>query len=109
MAYEPQFAPPAPRISDSAYRNVGHSLGEEQIREQVEQRELRPAYLMLPRAERFKVTNQDRESGSKCLAVPTVMALGSLKIEDGEVDMLEWRNFSSGNRQSFFPFSEEVG
>lgn len=99
--FEPAYAVPAPRISDSPYRNVGHTLGEEQVREEMEQRELRPAYLMLPRAERFKVTNRDTdEGGVKRLAVPAVMALGSVKIEDGAADTLEWRNLASGNRQS---------
>lgn len=99
MAYEPTFAAPAPRISDSPYRNIGPALGHELVREEIEQRELRPAYLMLPRVERFKVTNRESGEGARCLAVPAVMAMGSIKIEDEAADTLEWRNFSSGNRQ----------
>lgn len=76
----------------------------------VELNVVRPAYIPETRLERFRVTNsEERGPGAsvqgKVMAVPDVMSLGSIKIEDEEGDVLEWRNFAEGDRELFVPCS----
>lgn len=101
-------AGPQARRSESPYRGVGHALGDDRARElpEKEQNEVRPTYVAQPRAERFKITNKEVEDageGVRCLAVPSVLSYSSCNLEDGEgADLLEWRNFDEGPRESRF-------
>ncbi|GAA5878315.1 hypothetical protein JCM3774_001984 [Rhodotorula dairenensis] len=94
----------APRLSDTPYRLKGDTLGRgDPAPPDADLRELVPAYALYDREVTFRVTNnkgKEREDGARSLAVPAVMSMGKLGVEDSDAkDTLEWRNFAEGPRK----------
>ncbi|GAA5983758.1 hypothetical protein JCM10908_005913 [Rhodotorula pacifica] len=94
----------APRLSNAPYRLQGETIGRgDPAPPDEELRELVPAYALYDREVTFRVTNgkgKEREEPARTLAVPAVMSMGKLGVEDSDAkDTLEWRNFASGARK----------
>ncbi|GAA5999728.1 hypothetical protein JCM10207_005881 [Rhodosporidiobolus poonsookiae] len=111
----------APRVSEAAWRLQGHTLGAEKgkgkgkgkdktgeeevaLLERDVERELVPSYLPADREPTFRVSHgpaaQGRDRLEKALAVPAVMSVGRVRLEDVEGgDVFEWRNFAEGERK----------
>ena len=103
----------APRLSNAPYRLNGDTIGRgDPAPPDDELRELVPAFALYDREVTFRITNRagkgkGREEGGMSLAVPAVMSMGRLGIEDSDAkDTLEWRNFADGLRALF---SRSVG
>ena len=97
----------APRLSDAPYRLNGDTVGRGDPAPPDDQlRELVPAFALYDREVTFRITNRGsskgkgrEEGGGMSLAVPAVMSMGKLGIEDSDAkDTLEWRNFADGPR-----------
>ncbi|KAM0791654.1 hypothetical protein ACM66B_006090 [Microbotryomycetes sp. NB124-2] len=98
-----------PRLSQAPYRSQGTTLvplGGVDRDAPLELRTLRPTYAPREREVTFQVTNRDdggakdgngKPTGLKVLVVPQVFTHGSITIEDGDKDSLEYRNYSSGD------------
>ncbi|KAK4047050.1 HIR complex subunit [Microbotryomycetes sp. JL221] len=91
-----------PRVSQAGYRHQGPTLvpsATSAVDRPTELRTLRPTYIPRERQVTFEVTNKDQENALevKVLAVPPVLTMGSLIIEDNDKDVLEYRNISKGD------------
>ena len=96
----------APRLSNAPYRLNGDTIGRgDPTPPDDELRELVPAFALYDREVTFRITNRGKGKGreeggaASSLAVPAVMSMGKLGIEDSDAkDTLEWRNFADGPR-----------
>lgn len=96
----------APRLSNAPYRLNGDTIGRGDPAPPDDQlRELVPAFALYDREVTFRITNRgkgkgrEEGAGASSLAVPAVMSMGKLGIEDSDAkDTLEWRNFADGPR-----------
>ncbi|GAA5967585.1 hypothetical protein JCM11641_005703 [Rhodosporidiobolus odoratus] len=103
----PGYVGGPPRMSEAPYRLNGHTLsrtssagGEKEGKEEKEKRELVPTYCLYDRETTFRVSNRakGKEREVEGLAVPAVVSMGKIELEDKEGgDVFEWRNLVEGD------------